>query len=91
MELFMLNSRVHGVLDYLTAIALVVAPYLFGFANGGAAQLVSQVIAALIILIGLLTAYELSVAKLIPYRVHLGVDIAQAIVLLRLAMAIWLC
>lgn len=29
----------------------------------------------------LLTAYELSVAKLIPYRVHLGVDIVQAVVL----------
>lgn len=78
----MLNSRTHGVLDYLTAIALIVAPYLFHFANGGAAQLVPQVIGAIIILMSLLTAYELSVAKIIPYRVHLGVDIAQAIILL---------
>ena len=78
----MLNSRTHGVLDYLTAIVLIVAPYLFGFANGGAAQLVPQVIGALIILMSLLTAYELSVAKLVPFRVHLGVDIAQAILLL---------
>jgi hypothetical protein len=82
MEVLMLNSRTHGVLDYLTAIVLIVAPYLFGFANGGAAQLVPQVIGALIILMSLLTAYELSVAKLVPFRVHLGVDIAQAILLL---------
>ncbi len=77
-----MNSRVHGLLDYLVALVLIVAPYLFGFANGGPEQIVPQALGALIIVLSLITAYEMSVAKLIPYRVHLGIDVVQALFLL---------
>ncbi len=33
-----LPTRVHGVIDYLWGVALIATPWLFGFANGGAAQ-----------------------------------------------------
>lgn len=31
----MINTKTHGVIDYLTGVLLVAAPYLFGFANSG--------------------------------------------------------
>jgi hypothetical protein len=77
-----MTSRVHGILDYLVALLLIVAPYLFGFANGGPEQIVPQALGAMIILLSLLTAYEVSLVKLIPYRVHLMIDAVQALFLL---------
>jgi hypothetical protein len=77
-----MNSRTHGILDYVTALLLLAAPFLFGFANGGPEQVVPMALAALLIVVSLLTGYELSILKLIPYRVHLILDVLQALLLL---------
>ena len=78
----MISSRVHGVIDYIVGIVLILAPFVLGFADGSAAQWVPQILGILVLLMSLLTAYEYSVAKLIPYRVHLVVDIIQAVILI---------
>ncbi|MBS1303446.1 hypothetical protein [Loktanella sp. SALINAS62] len=83
----MINTRTHGIIDYVTGALLLVAPYLFGFANGGAAQWVPQLIGAVIIIMSLVTRYELSVAKVIPLKVHLGADLVTGILL---AVSPWL-
>lgn len=77
----MITTKTHGVIDYLTGALLIAAPYLFGFANGGTAEILPQLIGAAIILMSLITRYELSAAKLIPLKVHLGTDIAAGILL----------
>ncbi|QQR39420.1 SPW repeat domain-containing protein [Devosia rhizoryzae] len=77
-----MSSRVHGIIDYLVAAVLLLAPYLFGFADGGPAQMVPTVLAIAIIIVSLLTRYELSVAKLIPYPIHLVLDLLVGLVLL---------
>jgi hypothetical protein len=74
-------TRVHGMLDYASGLLLIVAPYLFGFADGTAAQYVPQAIGAGILLMSLVTDYELSLAKLVPMPVHLGVDVAGGLLL----------
>jgi len=74
-------TRVHGMLDYASGLLLIVAPYLFGFADGTAAQYLPQAIGAGILLISLVTDYELSLAKLVPMPVHLGVDVAGGLLL----------
>lgn len=76
-----LSTRTHGVLDYAMGVLLLIAPYLFGFANDGAAQWVPMVIGAGGILYSLLTRYELGVVKLIPMPVHLGLDAASGLLL----------
>jgi SPW repeat-containing protein len=81
-DLKMINSRVHGAIDYVVGILLILAPYLLGFADGSAAQLVPQILGALVLVMSLLTAYEFSLAKVIPYRIHLGVDVVQALLLI---------
>ena len=78
----MIPSRVHGIIDYLVAALLLLAPFLFGFADGGPAQMVPTVLAVVIVIVSLLTRYELSVAKVIPYSVHLVLDVLVGLVLL---------
>ena len=82
-----ISTRAHGVIDYLTGILLILAPWLFGFATGGVEQWLPQVLGAMIIGMSLLTRYELSIAKVIPLNVHLGVDMAGGALL---AVSPWL-
>ena len=77
----MIDTKTHGIIDYVTGALLLVAPYLFGFATGGIEQWLPQVLGAMIIIMSLITRYELSVAKIIPLPVHLGVDIASGVLL----------
>jgi hypothetical protein len=74
-------NRIHGVIDYLTAGLLILAPWLFGFANGGAAQWVPIILGIVIAAYSLMTDYELSVAKSISMPIHLGLDIGGGILL----------
>jgi hypothetical protein len=82
-----LSTRAHGVIDYLTGALLILAPYLFGFATGGIEQWLPQILGLAILGMSLITRYELSVAKIIPLGVHLGVDFAGGLLL---AVSPWL-
>ena len=75
------NSRAHGVIDYVVGVALIIAPYLFGFADDEPARNAAWIVGGGSLLSSLFTAYELSIAKIIPYRVHLGLDVAAGIFL----------
>ena len=77
-----LPTRVHGMIDYVFGLILLVGPYLLGFANGGAAQYVPQVLGLAIIGMSLITDYELSLARLVPMPVHLGIDMLGGVLLL---------
>lgn len=77
----MIGTRTHGIIDYLTGALLLIAPYLFGFATGGIEQWLPQLLGAMIIGMSLLTRYELGIARIIPLKVHLGVDVLGGILL----------
>ena len=83
----MIDTRTHGIIDYVTGALLIVAPYLFGFATGGIEQWLPQLLGVTTIVMSLLTRYELSVAKVIPLKVHLGVDVVSGALL---AVSPWL-
>lgn len=82
-----ISSRAHGVLDYVVGVLLIIAPYLFGFADNEPARNAAWIVGGASLLYSLVTAYELSIAKLIPYRVHLGLDLVAG---LFLALSPWL-
>lgn len=77
----MIPTRIHGMIDYATGAVLILAPYLFGFADGTAAQWLPMVLGALIIVMSLITNYELSVVKVVPLPTHLVLDIAAGVLL----------
>ena len=74
-------TRLHGVADYLLGALLVLAPWLFGFADGGAETWVPVALGASVVLYSLLTDYELGLVRRIPMRAHLALDLAGGAVL----------
>jgi hypothetical protein len=74
-------TRIHAYLDYLFGAVLIAAPWLFGFANGGAAQWVPVVIGAAGIAYSLFSDHEVSVSPAIPMSTHLWIDVAVGLVL----------
>lgn len=81
-------TKVHGILDYVVGAALIVAPWLFGFAGvGGAAVIIPIVLGAGLIVYSLFTKYEWGPFGFIPMPVHLAFDIVAS---LFLALSPWI-
>lgn len=77
-----LPTRVHGALDYLVGLALILAPTIFQFADvGGTAVLIPRVLGVVLIVYSLLTRYEWGVVKLISMPYHLVIDFLAALFL----------
>jgi hypothetical protein len=76
-----ISSRAHGVLDYPVGFLLIIAPQLFGFSDVDAARNVSVAIGVSALVYSLLTSFELGLFKVIPFRVHLGLDLVSGVLL----------
>lgn len=88
MSLQFIPTKVHGVLDYVVAIALIFAPMIFGFQEvGGAAVTIPVVLGIGLFLYSLLTNYEWGVFKVINMKYHLVIDVLAAALL---ALSPWL-
>jgi hypothetical protein len=69
-------TKVHGALDYIVAIALILAPMLFGFMSvGGAAVIIPIVLGIGLILYSLFTRYEWGLVKVLGMPYHLIFDV----------------
>jgi hypothetical protein len=76
-------TKVHGVLDYVVAVALILAPFIFGFSNvGGAAVIIPIVLGIGLIVYSLLTRYELGAIRVIAMPVHLVFDVVASLFLI---------
>ncbi|WP_244640507.1 SPW repeat domain-containing protein [Aureimonas glaciei] len=69
------------MIDYLYGAVLIGGPFLLGFADGSAAELVPRILGVSVIFFSLFTRYELSLIKLIPMKVHLANDVVSGIFL----------
>jgi len=74
-------TKVHGVMDYLVGAILIAAPWLLGFARGGAETWVPVILGASAILYSLFTDYELSISRSIPMKTHLTLDVLSGVFL----------
>ena len=79
--------NIHGFLDYPVGLILAASPWLFGFADKGPATVIPVVLGAGAVVYSLLTNYELGVARVIPFGVHLVIDFVSG---LFLAVSPWL-
>lgn len=78
-----ISTRAHTIIGLVVGTVLLVAPWLFGFADdSGAATVVSLAVGIFIILSELTTTGEMSPLKLVPMRVHIVMDILTGIFLL---------
>jgi hypothetical protein len=63
-----MSPKVHGVFDYLFAALLLLAPAIFGFA--GTPATLSYILGIGMAGMSLVTAYPLSIAKVVPFSAH---------------------
>lgn len=77
----MFTSKMHGYVDYILGIVLLLAPYIFNFSEVGVASYVAQGIGIVVLGQSLLTNYELGLIKVLPFKVHLMMDMMASLFL----------
>ncbi len=77
-----IRISVHGVLDYLVGVLLLVLPWIAGFSHNGRATGVVIVLGLLTLAYSLLTDYPLGLFRLMPFSVHLGLDAVSGVILI---------
>ncbi len=76
-------TLVHGIIDYVAAVAFFFAPEIFGFADGpGSAVAISRLLGVLSAIYSVATDYELGLIKLLPMHTHLAIDYVVALAFL---------
>jgi hypothetical protein len=74
MNVRIVPTKVHGIVDYVTGPALAVAPEVLRLNGGRASALAPRVAGAGSTAYAALTDYELGARRVIPMRVHLALD-----------------
>jgi hypothetical protein len=74
-----INAKTHGILDYLTVVFLFLSPTLFGV--DGTLATFTYILGVVHLLLTILTAFEVGLIKVIPFRVHGIIEIIVAIAL----------
>lgn len=70
-----LPTKIHGALDYIVGIALILAPNIFRFsAVGGPAVWIPRVLGVALIVYSIFTNYEWGAIRALPMSYHLVVD-----------------
>lgn len=79
MNIRFITPRLHGALDYAAAAGLIVFPFVLGLGEASALALwLSVAGGAGLIGYSLLTDYDFSATRALPYGVHLALDLAAA-------------
>lgn len=77
-----INSKVHGISDYLFGALLIASPWLFNFYHGGTESILPVIMGIITIVYSMITDYELGILKELPFRFHLKMDLIAGILLL---------
>jgi hypothetical protein len=65
----------HAALEPLIAIVIIAAPWIFGFSAVDDAKVVCIAVGVIMLIAGSLTDWRLSLARVIPLRVHMTTDL----------------
>jgi hypothetical protein len=75
-----ISPGVHGILDYVSAIVLILVPGVLAFDEiSPFAYWLSIIAGCVLILYSLMTDYEFSIGMFIPLRIHLVLDFSAGI------------
>ena len=76
-----ISRKFHAVLDYITGILLIAAPWLFNFNDIEAAKWSAIAVGALILIMSFITDYEGGGKKMLSMNTHLTMDVIAGIFL----------
>ena len=74
--------NVHAALEPLIALIVIAAPWIFGFSDTDSATVICVLVGLTMLVVGSLTDWRLSLARVIPLRMHMIGDLTLAMVLL---------
>lgn len=74
--------NLHAALEPLIALVIIAAPWIFGFSNVDDAKVVCIAVGVILLIAGSMTDWRLSLARVIPLRVHLMTDLLLGAVLI---------
>jgi hypothetical protein len=78
-----LNSKIHGIVDYLVVIFLCISPTVFSLPHTTA--LFTYALAGIHLCLTLATNFELGLLKIIPLKIHGIIELIVSILLLCIA------
>ncbi|WPU96974.1 hypothetical protein SNE25_15745 [Mucilaginibacter sabulilitoris] len=78
MKLRFISPGSHGIIDYVGSIALIACPFILKLGDSPAIKWVSIGTGLAGIAISILTKYEYSIFKVIPFDLHLAINLAAA-------------
>jgi len=82
------TKTIHAWLDYPVALALMALPFLLGLgASHPLALTISPVVGVAALLLTVFTDHHLGIVRVLPYRLHLAVDLAVGLLFLALPFA----
>ena len=79
-----ISSKAHGLLDYATVVFLLAAPTIFGME--GTLCTFTYVLAGVHFALTALTAFEVGLVKVIPFRIHGLLEVVVAVALAGVAL-----
>ncbi len=83
------TKSIHAWLDYPVALALIALPFLLGLgASHPLALAVSPIVGVAALVLTVFTDHHLGVIRVLPYRLHLAVDLAVGVLFLILPLAL---
>jgi len=78
-----INSKTHGIIDYLVVLFLAASPSLFNLPE--TTSLFTYVLAGIHLTLTVLTQFELGLIKVIPLKIHGWIELVVAIALVGVA------
>lgn len=75
-----INTKLHGVFDYIFAIALII-PWFINYCNDHISFDLMAITGLLLLFINQFTKYEFGLIRLIPLKIHLIADFISAMFL----------
>lgn len=83
------TKTIHAWLDYPVALALITLPFLLGLgASHPLALAISPVVGVAAFVLTVFTDHHLGLFRVLPYRLHLAVDLAVGVLFLVLPLAL---
>jgi hypothetical protein len=83
------TKTIHAWLDYPVALALMGLPFLLGLgASHPLALVISPVVGVAALVLTIFTDHHLGLVRVLPYKLHLAVDLAVGLLFLALPFAL---
>jgi hypothetical protein len=77
-----ISLNVHAALEPLIALVIIAAPWIFGFSDADDAKVICIAVGLVMLVAGSITDWRLSIARVIPLRIHLITDLLLGAVLI---------